>query len=133
MVSRAWTLGPPARVVLAWLAGDVVVTSSTRARGRATARAAAAASHLDTGLLLASGSGRDHRALCAPGAQPMQTAPLSSRKMPKIANDDFSSPGLERSYGEWWRAGMGYGREQGIGRAGAIGGCRASGWSIVVI
>jgi len=39
-------------------------------------------------------------ALCAPGAQPMQTAPLSSRKMPKIANDDFSSTGLEQSYGE---------------------------------
>ena len=37
MSDRARTLGPPARLVLAWLAVGAAATSSTRASGRATA------------------------------------------------------------------------------------------------
>src|ERR1019366_1245490 len=89
MSFRAKTLGPPARLALAWLAVGTAKTSRIRARGKPTATMAAAASHLTTGLLLASGTGGNHRDLCAPGAQPMQTAHLTSRKTPKVANDDL--------------------------------------------
>src|ERR1019366_6821987 len=89
MSFRAKTLGPPARLALAWLAVGTAKTSRIRARGKPTATMAAAASHLTTGLLLASGTGGNYRDLCAPGAQPMQTAHLTSRKTPKVASDDL--------------------------------------------
>src|ERR1019366_4516544 len=91
MSFRARTLGPPTRLVLAWLADGAAKTSSIRARGKPTATTAAAANHLTTGLLPASGTGGNHRDLCAPGAQPMQTALLTSRKTPKVDIGDFWS------------------------------------------
>ena len=70
MVVQGLDAGAAGQVVLAWLAvGDVVTTSSTRASGRATATAAAAASHLNTGLLLASGSG----GITGPCAHPVRS------------------------------------------------------------
>jgi hypothetical protein len=81
------TLGPPARPTLAWLADGVAKASSIRASGKPTVTTAAAANHLTTGLLPASGTGGNHRDLCAPGAQPMQTTPVTSRKTTKVVND----------------------------------------------
>src|ERR1035438_7516125 len=49
MSASAVVLGPPARLVLASLAGVLAVTRNTRARGRTTAAMAVAASHLNTG------------------------------------------------------------------------------------
>jgi hypothetical protein len=68
--------------------------------------AEAVASHLSTGLLPASGSGQTHRPLSAPGAQPMQPTPATSRKTPKVAKDDL--PSAERDRGS--------GRQEGLAR-----------------
>ena len=89
MSFRATTLGPPARLALAWLVVGAAKPSSIRASGHPTVTTAAATNHLTTGLLPTSGTGGNHRDLCAPGAQPMQTAHLTSQKTPKVANDDL--------------------------------------------
>src|SRR5215472_3880937 len=70
----ARTLGPPAMPVPAKLAAGPVMTSSTNVSGSTTDVAAATASHLNTGLLPRSGSGRIHRAPAVAGTQPMQMA-----------------------------------------------------------
>jgi len=79
MSDIARTLGPPATFVPATLLVGSAVTSNTRASGSTTAIAAAAASHLNTGVLPTSGTGQIHRAPGVAGAQPMQTAPATSR------------------------------------------------------
>ena len=61
MSDIARTLGPPATFVPATLLVGSAVTSNTRASGSTTAIAAAAASHLNTGVLPTSGTGQIHR------------------------------------------------------------------------
>ena len=97
---RAKTLGPPTRLVLAWLADGAAKTSSIRASGKPTVTTAAAANHLTTGLPPTSGTGGNHRDLREPGAQPMQTAHLTSRKTPKAVNGDLSSAGRGEPVGD---------------------------------
>src|SRR5450755_179865 len=92
MPDSARTLGPSVMVVLSSLASAPAPARNRNAMGKATAvTAAAVASHLSTGLLPASGSGKTHRPLSAPGAQPMQATPAASRKTPEVANDDLPS------------------------------------------
>src|SRR6266568_6297952 len=111
MSSSARTLGPPVALGLASPAMGSAAASRSRASGRTIAVVAAAASHLNTGLLLASGPGQTRRALHAPGAQPMQTASMISRKMPKLANDDFPSP-TQRT----WRLGLEWAKKNSLVR-----------------
>ena len=92
MAARACGVGPPARLVLAWLAAGEAAARRSRLSGSATSCRCSGCEQLDHRAASSILSGEIRQATCSPGAQPMQTAPASSGKTPEITNDGFSSP-----------------------------------------
>ncbi len=92
MLARACGVGPPVRLVLAWLAAGDVGGQEQQAERECQERRYSAGEQLDHRAASSILSGEIRQATCSPGAQPMQTAPASSGKTPEITNDGFSSP-----------------------------------------